>query len=91
MEILKLILLKLEFVADKDTKEPFPLSAGTARKVYQTALNDIGISLYPGMGTKDGVIGDHVFLAPVYTSTREDIERIARKTNEAVTQAFEKI
>lgn len=82
--------MKLEFVADRKTKEPFPLSAGTARKVYQTALNEIGISLYPGMGTKDGLNGDHVFLAPVYTSTREDIDRIAIKTQEAVTRAFEK-
>lgn len=83
--------IKLEYVADKKTKEPFPPSAGIASKVYTTALDDIGISMYPGMGTKDGVNGDHTFLAPVYTSTREDIERIAGKVKEAVTRAFNKI
>lgn len=85
------VYVKLEFVADKKTKEPFPLPAGIAKMVHLTAMNDIGISLYPGTGTKDGVEGDHVLLAPVYTSTRKDIERIVGKVTQAVTQAFEKI
>lgn len=87
----KLIRVKLEFVADKKTKEPFPPSAGIASKVHSTALNETGISLYPGTGTKDGVNGDHALLAPVYTSTGQDIERIAGKVKDAVTLAFEKI
>lgn len=81
---------KLEYVANKETKEPFPPATGIATKVYKTALNDIGISMYPGMGTKDGVTGDHTFIAPVYTNTKEDIERIVGKVKEAVTLAFEK-
>jgi len=81
----------LEFVADKATKEPFPPSAGIAGKVHSTALNDVGISLYPGTGTKDGVNGDHALLAPAYTSTKEDIERIVQKVKQAVVGTFEKI
>lgn len=37
----------------------------------------------------NGVEGDHVLLAPAYTSTREEIEEIALKVKEAVLQAFE--
>ena len=44
--------------------------------------------MYPGTGTKDGVVGDHVFIAPAYTSTKEEIEEIAVKTKQAVEQAF---
>jgi adenosylmethionine-8-amino-7-oxononanoate aminotransferase len=54
-------------------------------------LNEVGISLYPGTGTKDGVNGDHALLAPAYTSTREDVERIVGKVKEAVVRTFEKL
>lgn len=80
--------MKLEFVAYKDTKEPFPPSAGISKKVHLAALNDVGISLYPGMGTKDGVTGDHVWIAPAYTSTKHDIERIVSKVKESVKLAL---
>lgn len=54
-------------------------------------MNNLGISLYPGTGTMNGVDGDHVLLAPAYTSTAEEIREIALKTKEAVFQAFEGI
>lgn len=47
--------------------------------------------MYPGTGTKDGVNGDHALLAPAYTSTKEDIERIVQKVKQAVVGTFEKI
>lgn len=78
----------LEFVACKKTKEPFPPSAGIAKKVHLAALNDVGISFYPGIGTKDGVTGDHAWIAPAYTSTKHDIERIVSKVKESVILAL---
>ncbi|KAK7419371.1 hypothetical protein QQX98_003323 [Neonectria punicea] len=80
---------QIEFVADKKTKSPFPPSAGIANAVHTKGLNDLGISLYPGTGTKNGVEGDHVLLSPAYTSTREEIEYIAMKVKETVFQTFE--
>lgn len=77
--------MKLEFVSCKKSKEPFPPSAGIAKKVHLVAHNDVGISLYPGMGTKDGVTGDHIWIGPAYTSTKKDIERIVSKVKESVT------
>lgn len=59
--------------------------------VHLKGLNDLGISLYPGTGTKDGVNGDHVLLAPAYTSTEEEIEEIVMKVKETVVQAFNEI
>lgn len=50
---------------------------------------DVGIMLYPGTGTMDGVQGDHVLLSPAYTSTKEDIEAIVDKVSETVQKAFE--
>ncbi|KAF4991874.1 hypothetical protein FGRMN_7549 [Fusarium graminum] len=47
-----------------------------------------GISLYPGMGTKDGLTGDHVWIAPAYTTTKSDVERIVSKVKESVVLAL---
>lgn len=82
---------QIEFVADKKSKEPFPPSAGIANAVYTKGLNDLGISLYPGTGTKNGVDGDHVLLSPAYTSTEEEIEEIALKVKETIFRAFDEL
>ena len=75
-------------MADKTTKEPFPRSYDIANRVHTRGLQG-GISLYPGTGTKDGVLGDHVLLAPAYTSTLDEIKEIALKVRETVYRAFE--
>ncbi|ESU15177.1 hypothetical protein FGSG_08205 [Fusarium graminearum PH-1] len=79
---------RLLLVSDKETKEPFLPSDGIAKKVHLTALNDVGISLYPGMGTKDGVAGDHAWIGPAYNCSKQDIERIVSKVKEAVVLAL---
>ncbi|OHF00640.1 aminotransferase class-III [Colletotrichum orchidophilum] len=81
----------IEFVKDKQSKEPFPRSEDIANKTHLIGFNDFGISLYPGNGTKDGVLGDHVLLAPAYTSTSEEIEEIASKTRDTILRTFEGI
>ncbi|WQF89240.1 Putative aminotransferase class-III, pyridoxal phosphate-dependent transferase, major [Colletotrichum destructivum] len=81
----------IEFVCDKLTKEPFPRSADVANRIYLTGFNEFGISLYPGTGTKDGVLGDHVLLAPAYTSTSEEIEYIAARTRDTIYRAFDEL
>ncbi|KAK1968952.1 aminotransferase class-III [Colletotrichum sublineola] len=81
----------IEFVRDKKSREPFPRSADIANKIWLNGLNEFGISLFPGNGTKDGVLGDHVLLAPAYTSTSEEIEYIATRTRDAVCRTFEEL
>ncbi|KAF6822730.1 class III aminotransferase [Colletotrichum plurivorum] len=81
----------IEFVQDKTSKEPFPRSADIANRVHLVGLNDLGISLYPGMGTKDGILGDHVLLAPAYTTTEEEVYEIAEKTRDTIIKTFEEL
>lgn len=59
--------------------------------MQQKAFRDLGISLYPGVGTKDGIRGDHVLLAPAYTSTVEEIEEVASRTRDTIFQFFEQV
>lgn len=82
---------KIEFVANKETKEPFPPSAGISNAVHQKGLDELCISLYPGTGTKNGVEGDHVLLAPAYNSTKEEIEEIAMKVKDTVFRTFNQL
>ncbi|KAL6889970.1 hypothetical protein GGI43DRAFT_430679 [Trichoderma evansii] len=79
----------IEFVADKEAKEPFSPSAGIANIVHTKGLDGFCISLYPGTGTENGVDGDHVLLSPAYATTREEVEEIALKVKETVFQVFE--
>jgi len=57
------LMLGLEFVQDKATKEPFPAAARVAARVAEAALAR-GLFVYPGAGTVDGERGDHVMVAP---------------------------
>lgn len=64
-----------EFVADRATKTPFEVSRNVAGKVQQAAMQS-GMICYPAQGCADGTAGDHVLLAPCFTSTPEEIDII---------------
>ena len=73
-----------ELVEDSATKKPFEATLGLAPKIQKIAL-DLGLMCYPSQGCADGMQGDHVLLAPAYTSTSEEIETIC----DLITQAIE--
>ena len=73
-----------ELVEDSATKKPFEATLGLAPKIQKIAL-DLGLMCYPSQGCADGTQGDHVLLAPAYTSTYEEIETIC----DLITQAIE--
>ena len=73
-----------ELVQDSATKQSFDVTLGLAPKIQKIAL-DLGLMCYPSQGCADGTQGDHVLLAPAYTSTREEIEAIC----DLITQAIE--
>jgi adenosylmethionine-8-amino-7-oxononanoate aminotransferase len=63
----------LEFVEDKAKKTPFPSHIGFGLKV-QLAAFEMGVAVYPGAGTADGIEGDHVLIAPPYTVSEAELE-----------------
>ena len=67
----------IEFVRDRKIKESFDPGAKVGPRVQMRAL-DLGVAIYPGTGTVDGVVGDHVLLAPPFTITIEEIKHIVR-------------
>lgn len=76
----------LEFVASRDTNDPYAPKAGFSEILKRKAL-DAGLAIYPNGGTIDGKRGDHVIIAPPYNATRADIDAIVSRLGSAVDAA----
>jgi adenosylmethionine-8-amino-7-oxononanoate aminotransferase len=81
------LLQGVEFVKQKETREPYPKEAGIADKIKQAALEK-NVLLYPGQGCVDGSRGDHVLLAPPFTIKPEECELIADALRYATAAVF---
>jgi adenosylmethionine-8-amino-7-oxononanoate aminotransferase len=82
----------IEFVEDKASKRPFPPSLAVGTRIHDRGMSArFGISLYPGAGTVDGVVGDHILIAPPYNSTNDEIKKIVDLTTRIVEEVFEEI
>jgi adenosylmethionine-8-amino-7-oxononanoate aminotransferase len=79
----------VELVADRASKEPFPVSHRLAARLKARAM-DNGLICYPMAGTADGAAGDHVLLAPPFVITDAQIEelvdKLARSIDEVIAQ-----
>ena len=82
------LLLGVEFVRDRTTREPFPREANLAERIRQAALEE-GITTYPIQGCVDGERGDHVLLAPPFIISSDEISEIARALGAAVERVAE--
>lgn len=79
----------VEFVANKATKEPFPVAANVAMGLAELGLTEpYKIAIYPGTGTADGVNGDHVILSPPYNITAAEVEKIVNIMRRLVDDFF---
>ena len=72
----------VEFVMDKNTKESFDPALSFGSRVQLRAF-EYGVAIYPGAATVNGVKGDHVLVAPPYTVTGQELEKISKLMREA--------
>lgn len=77
------LFLGVEFVKDRETKEPFESSRGVAKHLKKAAFGN-GLICYPMSGTIDGVHGDHVLLAPPFILSDDQIGEVTGKLDTAV-------
>jgi len=80
------LLLGIEFVKDRASREPFPRSAGFAERVRQAAMEE-GVTTYPIQGCADGERGDHILLAPPFTISADETRFLARALEAALARA----
>jgi adenosylmethionine-8-amino-7-oxononanoate aminotransferase len=81
------LLLGVEFVNRKTTREPFPREQNIAEKIREACLEE-NVLTYPTEGCVDGLRGDHVLLAPPFTISPEESALIARALQTAVAKVF---
>lgn len=73
----------IELVADRATKAPFAVADSIAMRIA-AATKARGMMTYPAQGCIDGINGDHVLLAPSYTSTVAEIDLIVETLTASV-------
>jgi len=82
------LLLGVEFVADKTTREPFPTEADVRSRLSRACLQQ-GLYLYPGGGSANGAKGDHVLIAPPLVIDDTQIDDLVEKLAAAVRMVFD--
>jgi len=73
----------IELVADRDAKRPFDPKLRVHAKLKKAALQ-AGLLCYPMGGTLDGVLGDHVLLAPPFILEEAQLEELVAKLGAAL-------
>ena len=77
------LLVGVELVADRETREPFPRAARVTETIV-AAAQERGVLLYSGTGVADGVDGDTILLGPPFVITDDELTRIADVVAESV-------
>ena len=84
--------LQIELVENESTKKPFDPTLTVAMSIHEEGIRqEPGLMLYPGTGSADGWVGDHVIIAPPYTVTEDQLEMIVAATYKAVNAVCERI
>lgn len=78
----------IEFVADKDTKTPFPDEAKIT-KALKAATMRHGLICYPGGGSFQDGLGSHILLAPPFILQEEHIDQLIAKLRLIFDEVFD--
>jgi len=73
----------VEFVKDKESKQPFDASIHLGQKIADEAFR-LGLVIYPGAGSVDGVRGDHVMIGPPFCIDGEESMQLVKLLGEAI-------
>jgi len=81
------LLIGVEFVRDKSTKEPFGRESDLPVRIREAGI-DKGIHVYPGGSPINGVWTDHVMLSPPFTITEDHVNEIVSDLRDAVDEVI---
>ncbi|MGL5002475.1 MAG: aminotransferase class III-fold pyridoxal phosphate-dependent enzyme, partial [Casimicrobium sp.] len=77
----------VELVRDRATKAPFDPDLKLHAKIKAQCFEN-GLLVYPMGGTIDGRFGDHVLLAPPFIVTPQDVNTIADRLADSISQVL---
>lgn len=72
------LLIGIEFVKNKRSKQPFPRKVNLVNKVVNANFAE-GLLVYPANAGKRGIDGDAVIIAPPLTITKEEADELVRR------------
>ena len=84
------LLVGVELVQDRTTKEPFPAAWQVGKRVAVATL-ERGLVSYPGTGTVDGMVGDHLLYAPPLTIMQEQVDELVAILDESLAAVGQEI
>lgn len=73
----------IELVVERADKTPFPPTDRLAARIHRHAM-ERGLCVYPGSGTADGRLGDHVLIAPPFIVDGAIVDAIVERLGDAV-------
>jgi hypothetical protein len=80
------LLVGLELVADRDSREPFPRAARITERVVRSA-RDGGLLVYSGTGNANGIDGDTILLGPPFVITGAELDLVIDRLAVAIETA----
>ena len=81
------LMIGVEFVRDKATKEPFPRAARFAPRVVEASLAR-GLALIGSTGTADGERGDHLLITPPFIITEDECNQLVAILEESLVEVM---
>ena len=83
------LMIGMEFVRDKETKEPFDSSMKMNAKINNACMEE-GLVLYPGGGSANGK-GDHVLIAPPINITKDEVDSLYERMENGIKKVCESL
>jgi adenosylmethionine-8-amino-7-oxononanoate aminotransferase len=80
------LLVGLELVAERASREPFPRAARVTEAVVRAA-RDRGLLVYSGTGNANGVDGDTILLGPPFVITEAELDQVVDRLAAAIETA----
>jgi adenosylmethionine-8-amino-7-oxononanoate aminotransferase len=84
------MLAGVEFVADAQTKRPFPRAARFA-ETFTECAQDAGLVVWPNVGQADGENGDLVMIAPPFIISESEIDSLVSLFKTALESTLSRI
>ena len=73
----------IELVQNRATKTPFDPSIRIGQKVASEAQR-LGLLIYPGAGSIDGTLGDHLIIAPPFNISNDEMSELFARLKQAL-------
>jgi adenosylmethionine-8-amino-7-oxononanoate aminotransferase len=79
------LMLGVELVQDRLSREPFPVESGMAFRFARACIAE-GAAVYPGQSGADGQVGDHALVTPPLVITSEQVHELAGAIDRALSR-----